>query len=235
MELQKKEAVNDVMGEFIDAFDELVFCLHLSSRGMEMVGEDMAKNKVHDDQQTWIGSNLEVKPKFHARIKTLECIEKSKKDGHFSNVVAKSLLCTMYSSWDEDFRHRVAAAAGYEAAYLECPLMGDLRKIRHCVIHKKSIVPKGGLKFEVLKWDLPEGPLKISFNMFLEFNDEVRGSGMRISGFSLPSGIKGLLPEMTAKERESFDDFAKKRENRIKGIEWPGLDSFLQRIGRSKY
>lgn len=227
MESQRKEAVNDVMGEFVDAFDEIVFCLNLSSRGMEMVGEEMAKNKVHNDRQTWIGSNLEVKPKFHARIGTLECIEKSKKDGHFSNVVAKSLLCTMYSLWDEDFRHRVAAAAGYEAAYLECHLMGDLRKIRHCVIHQKSIVPKKGLKFEVLKWDIPEGQLKISFSMFLDFNDQVRGKGMRIIGFSLPPGIKELLPEMTERERKSFDDFAKKRENRVKGIEWPDLDSFL--------
>lgn len=230
----KKEDAAGVMDEFINAFDEFVFCMVFASQGIALKGSQLRNSNVGNDHQTWIGSNLPQKPKMHARINTFECIEKCEKDGYFSSTLSKSLLCTMYSLWDEEYRHRLADATGLEAKYIECPLMGDLRKIRHCVIHQKSIIPDGGFQFEVLDWRLPQGELRITCEMFLEFNDAVRGERMKISGFSLPPAIKELLPRMTSNERKSFDDFFKKRENRVNGQQWPGLEKFLQRIGHSE-
>lgn len=234
MENKRNGDINAVMNEFINMFDEFVFCMFFATKGINMMGEKLAQDDPKEGHQTWIGSNLPDNPKSHARINTVECIKKCEKNGYFSNEIAKSLLCTMYSLWDEEYRHRIADVTGYEARYIECPLMGDLRKIRHCIIHQKSIIPDGGLQFESLGWQLPQGKLEITYNMFLEFNDEVRGERMKISGFSLSSAIKKLLPSMTNKERKDFDDFFKKRENRLNNVEWPGLEEFLHRIGHQK-
>lgn len=230
----KKEDAASVMDEFINAFDEFVFCMVFASEGIAIKGSQLRNGNVDKHHQTWIGSNLPGKPKMHARISTFECIEKCQKDGYFSNAISKSLLCTMYSLWDEEYRHRIADATGIEAKYIECPLMGDLRKIRHCVIHQKSKIPEEGFHFEVLDWPLPQGDLIITSEMFLDFNDAVRGERMKISGFSFPPAIKELLPRMTKKERKNFDDFFKSKEKRVNGQEWPDLEKFLQRIGHDK-
>ena len=55
---QKKDVVASIMEDFIDVFDEHVFCLFFSSHGITKMGEDLAKHKVKEDHRTWIGSNL---------------------------------------------------------------------------------------------------------------------------------------------------------------------------------
>ncbi|MCL1122533.1 hypothetical protein N7V09_13835 [Shewanella seohaensis] len=232
MTKRQSEDVNNVMSEFINTFDEFVACMHFATKGIEVAGLELAKQSLTEGHQTWIASDCEDNPKMHARVNTKEFITKSGKNSHFSNEIRKSLLCTMYSLWDEVYRHRVAKVTGYEARYIECPLMGDLRKIRHCILHHKSIVPDNGIAFEVLEWDLLPGKLEVTYELFLDFNDAVRGKRLNISGFSLSPKLAELTPEMTNKERKSFDEFFKNRENRINSVEWPGLAKFLDRIGQ---
>lgn len=226
---KRNEHVDAVMGEFIDAFDEFVFCMHFASRGIVAEGARLAQRAAKKDQQLWIGSNLSDKTKMHARINISACISSCTKDGNFSNEIAKSLLCTMYSMWDEEYRHRIASVVACDAGNIVCPLMGDLRKIRHCIIHQKSIIPDNGIQFEVLKWRLPPGKLTITLDMFLELNDAVRGEGMRMHVRSLNPRIAEVLEGMNSVERKNFDDFCKK--NRANNAEWPGMQDFLRRIG----
>ena len=228
------EAVEAVMEELIDTFDEYVVCLSFATKGIVQQGEELAKYAFEKGHRIWIGSDVTTSPKMHAKIDTAECIEKCKKDGYFSNELAKSLLCIMYSLWDEVYRHRIAEVTGFEAQYIECPLMGDLRKIRHCIIHNKSIVPDDGFRFEALDWQVPPGKLVVTRNMFLEFNDGFHGDKMRIRGWELPPKIQEMMPLMTKKERKDFDAFAKKPANRLNGIEWPGLKKCLGRIASSR-
>ncbi|HHQ4453503.1 TPA: hypothetical protein ACSP0N_004161, partial [Aeromonas veronii] len=108
-----------------------------------------------------------------------------------------------------------------------CPLMGDLRKIRHCIIHHKSIVSDNGLSFEYLKWIFQPGPLNITYEMFREINDAIRGSGMKIHSLILAPELKQALPLMSNKERKSFDEFFNKFENKINSNIWPGMQNFL--------
>jgi hypothetical protein len=226
------EKVKIIMDEFINTFDEFVVCMTFATKGIHMMGEELAKNHHEVDQQVWIGSNCEKNPKMHARIKTADCIKKCEKNGGFSNEITKSLLVTMYSLWDEVYRHSVAEAVGIEPKYIECPLMGDLRKIRHCIIHHKSIVPAAGIDFEILEWQLPPGNLEMTYDMFLDFNDAVRGRGMGIRSNSPSPEMAELLSRMTKNELKSFEEFYKKRGNKKNNVKWPGLDNVLNRVGQ---
>jgi hypothetical protein len=225
------KAVLAVMDEIINKFDEYVICLSFATKGIAQQGEELAKHNFEKGHRIWIGSDVATNPKMHARIETAECIEKCKQDGYFSNELAKSLLCIMYSLWDEVYRHRLAKVTGLDAQYIECPLMGDLRKIRHCIIHNKSIVPDNGIRFEVLEWQpLPGEELVVTYKMFLEFNDGVRGNKMGIRSWGIPPLLQELMPQMSEKERKNFHAFFKKPENRKNNVEWPGLEKFLGRI-----
>ena len=84
----KNEAVNSIMEEFVDEFDEFVFCLYFSSIGITKAAKDWAKHDVEKDHQSWIGTGLPNNPEFYARVNTIDCVRKCKKDGLFSNMVA---------------------------------------------------------------------------------------------------------------------------------------------------
>ncbi|EMB9114840.1 MULTISPECIES: hypothetical protein [Klebsiella pneumoniae complex] len=225
------DAVLAVMEDIINTFDEYVVCFSFATKGIAKQGEELAKHSYEKGHRIWIGSDVATNPKMYARIDTVECIEKCKKDGYFSNELAKSLLSIMYSLWDEVYRHRLAKVTGLDAQYIECPLMGDLRKIRHCIIHNKSIVPDNGIRFEALEWLLPpREELVVTYKMFLELNDGIRGDKMRIQGWRIPPLLQELMPQMSEKERKDFHAFFKKPENRKNNVEWPGLGKFLGRI-----
>ncbi|MBV4537240.1 hypothetical protein [Pseudomonas urmiensis] len=227
----KKSAVNDMVEEFQDTCGEYLFCLMFASNGIETNGDLVAKEKAKPGQKIWIASDTKSDPKYHARMDVSMFVEKSKKNGFFVNELCKSLLCSIYSLWDETYRHKIAKAAEVEAGALIAPLMGDLRKIRHCIIHNKSIIPEDGYQFEVLTWKLAPGALAITAEMFREFIDIVR-TKMAIQAASLTPEMLEIYQLMTKKEKESFDSWFKKPGNKQNDIPWPGMNDVLKRINK---
>lgn len=228
----KKNAIYDVVEDFQATCEEYLFCLMFASRGIETTGALIGKEKKNPGQKLWIASNTESEPNYHAKMDISTFVEKSKRNGFFVNEICKSLLCTIYSLWDETYRPRIAKAAGVDGSALIAPLMGDLRKIRHCILHNKSIVPKNGYQFEVLAWELPPGALSISAEMFREFIDMVR-TKMAIHAAEMTPEMQEIYQVMTDKERKSFDDWYKKPGNKKNDIPWPGLDAVIKRIKKS--
>jgi hypothetical protein len=224
-----RDDVAAIMGEFIDQCDEYLMCLSFAVMGLSAEGEKIKKQGTKKGQQIWIASDTATRAKFHARMDTSDFIEKSKKDGFFSNELGKSLLCLIYTLWDETYRHRIATVANIDAGTIIAPLMGDLRKIRHCVIHDKSEISEKGMNFEVLTWPLAPGKLVITQKMFNELNDHIRRN-MNIHTASMSPKMKAVYDEMTEKERKSFDDFYKKPGNKANDVTWPGLAAVLSRI-----
>lgn len=229
LEEKRTKAVNTIMEEFINACDEYLFCLSFSIIGIENKGKDLKKLRLNKGQRLWLGSDLETDRKMHARMDIKELINRCAKNGLFTTELTKALLCMIYSMWDENFRHRISEAYGCEPEQIFCPLMGDLRKIRHCIMHHKSLVSEGGLKFEYLSWQLPTGPLVITSEMFRDINDAIRGQGMHIRAFTLSPELERVLPLMTGKERKSFDDFFKHFQNKMDDNKWPGMQNFLKK------
>ncbi|WP_155674911.1 hypothetical protein [Burkholderia stagnalis] len=225
-----QDTVETIMGEFIDRCDEYLICLTFAAKGVYAEGKKLKTHGVTKGQQFWIASDTaSPNPKFHARMDASEFIKKSKKDGHFSNELSKALLCLIYSMWDEIYRHRVAASANADAANIISPLMGDLRKIRHCILHNKSNIPEKGIEFEVLTWPRTPGKLNITADMFLELNDIIRRN-INISAYRLNPEVEKIYQQMTAKEKKSFDAWYKIPGNKQNNIPWPDLNKVITRI-----
>lgn len=223
-----KENVATIMEEFLDLCDEYLMCLSFAVMGISAQGEKIKKQGARKGQRIWIASDTATKPKFHARMDASDFIKKSAKDGYFSNELSKSLLCSIYTAWDETYRHRIAAAAGIDAKTIVAPLMGDLRKIRHCIVHDKSAISEKGMNFEVLTWSLAPGKLMITQDMFSELNEHIRK--IAINAARLSPEMQAVYDEMTAKERKSFDDFYTKPGNKANDVPWPGLPNVLARL-----
>jgi hypothetical protein len=90
-------------------------------------------------------------------------------DGEFFDTIAKSLLVLLYSRWDEYYRPLFANDIGADPKTVRCNLLGDLRHIRNCIVHAKSVVTNEHTKLKVLPWNIKPGPLVITREMLTLF------------------------------------------------------------------
>ena len=103
------------------------------------------------NQSLFIGTGHPDKGNVHSEVQMAEAVKNSQKDGPFSDAVAKSLLVSIYSEWDELFRHRFAAEVGAKAEDVSCDLMGDLRWVRHWIVHNKYRIDNNCSKYPPAK------------------------------------------------------------------------------------
>ena len=143
-------------------------CFTFATMGLQNIADQFRDHIVESqDQNLFIGSGHPDENKPQSRISLKEAVIFSEKDGVFSDTLAKSIILAIYTEWDETYRQKIAAEEGVEAKNVMCDLMGDLRFVRHWIVHNKSIVDKNYTKFKILRWHLHQGQeLKVSNEMF---------------------------------------------------------------------
>jgi hypothetical protein len=83
--------------------------------GLQSIADKLRSNIVEcQDQKLFIGSGHPDKGQTHSQIKLKDAVRFSGKDGEFSDTIAKSIIVSICSEWDELYRHKVAVEAGVE-------------------------------------------------------------------------------------------------------------------------
>ena len=114
-------------------------------------------------------------------------LENLKPRGEFENQLAKMLIVFIYHLWDDNFRDKIADSLSISKNQVECDLMGDIRHIRHSIIHKNSGVRQEDLNhFKMLSqiWDLKPGKLLISKNMIHSLMEQINALRVTIKSDS---------------------------------------------------
>lgn len=68
--------------------------------------------------------------------------ERTVKDGLNDKTVCRNCIVLMYEFWETEYRNRVCEALEIKRETLLIPIIGDLRLIRHAILHNKSRVTK---------------------------------------------------------------------------------------------
>jgi hypothetical protein len=158
--------IKEAITEFQLVCQKYYICYALAAVGLEERADWFVAHKA-DRRETLIVSETDpTEENWPASINIGELIDQSQRNGVFSDKIAKSFMTAMYSEWDELYRPRIEAAAGVKKNTAKCDLMGDLRQIRHCVVHKKSVLSRKHTKLRELKWKLSPGELRITDDMF---------------------------------------------------------------------
>ena len=113
-----------------------------------------------------------------------ELLEGLKRGGEFENQHAKAFVVLIYHLWDENFRDRIASVMSVPKKQVECILMGDIRQIRHLIIHKNSVVPQNfsaGLEFLPQIWNLKPGKLIITEKMVHSLMEQINAIRVQIN------------------------------------------------------
>jgi hypothetical protein len=150
-------------------------CFTFAAKGLQSVADKFRPGLVEGKNQSlFIGSGHPDEGKAHSKVKLKDAVLSSAKDGVFSDTIAKSIIVTIYSEWEEMYRHKIAEEAGAEAKNIISDLMGDLRIVRNWIVHNKSVVDKDRAKIKVLSWQLQEGhELKVTSEMFSSLIDNI--------------------------------------------------------------
>jgi hypothetical protein len=168
------------LSRFQERCHEIFTCYTFVKFGLWNVA-DRLRPLITGDEDLVTGTGHPDDGKAHSKMNMSEAVKNSERGGSFSDIVAKSLLVLIYSEWDELFRHRVAAEVGAPAMDVSSDLMGDLRLVRHWIVHNKSRIDSKCKKMKVLKWALSEGDeLNVTDVMFADFIDSVNAMSVAI-------------------------------------------------------
>ncbi|MES2686253.1 MAG: hypothetical protein V4706_05480 [Pseudomonadota bacterium] len=93
---------------------------------------------------TWASYEVEDKPDviLHRIIRTTEYLADNSPGGSNEQQMVRAILVFMYAYWDEDIRHRWAAAKKMDATDIKIDIFGDLRLFRQALLHKKGVMPE---------------------------------------------------------------------------------------------
>ncbi len=173
-------STNQAITDFQLSCQKYVICYTFAESGLEEFAKKLAYGATNLDAQFFVGTGHPNEGRVHAEIRIQEAIDSSRTNGVFSDKIAKSFITAMYSEWDEVYRHRVALEASVDPKLIKCDLMGDMRLIRHCIVHNKSIIEKKHMKIKELKWQLSIGILWVTRDMVLSLIDQINQMVVRV-------------------------------------------------------
>jgi hypothetical protein len=162
---------------------EYYTCYVFASAGMEKHVDGLPFDPAkYPNQQIYIGHTDPEKGKPQSVMSAAKAAANAKRDGEFQDILGKALMIRIYHEWDERFRHEMAKEFSVEANKVTCDLMGDLRRVRHWIVHNKSIIGPNVIKMRILPWKLKEGGLlHVTSAMFREFADCINNMQVRVN------------------------------------------------------
>jgi len=85
------------------------------------------------------------------------CTQKQYKERNHENglnflFIGNMTLVSIYQYWEDYYRNEIAVFLGCENSDLVDPVMGDIRLLRHSIIHHGGIAMKNVEKCEILRW-----------------------------------------------------------------------------------
>ncbi len=128
-----------------------------------------------------VGEGHPLQGLYPASLSIGEVLDKTKSDGEFQNMIAKLTIVAIYAKWEEVYRKKIATDYGKRKCDVNADLMGDIRKIRHRIIHHDSNISNEETKLNILKWNLSCGALSITREMMMILLNQINEMEFNIS------------------------------------------------------
>lgn len=99
-----------------------------------------------------------------------ETVANLSRDGRAWTRLGCDWIVSIFQSWEDDLRPRLATVWGVPATAIQVPLFGDLRLFRHDIIHKRSIATaQHSARAELFKWFAEGNPIVVRPDHLREF------------------------------------------------------------------
>ena len=118
-----------------------------------------------------------------AQMRQGDMLDGLKPGGVFEDRHAKAFMVMIYHRWDGYFRCLIAKSLSVSRDRIECDLMGDIRQVRHAIIHDNSEIKQKTIDRLILLpriWDLSVGALTLSEGMLHSLMEQVNAIHIRV-------------------------------------------------------
>ena len=122
-----------------------------------------------------------------AQLRQGDLLDGLKPGGVFEDRHAKAFMVMIYHRWDEFFRHLIAESLSVSKDSIECDMMGDIRHVRHTIIHHDSEITQETMDELILLprvWRLSVGTLTLSEGMLHLLMEQINAICVRVVDLS---------------------------------------------------
>ncbi|HGM5034347.1 TPA: hypothetical protein ACKPZU_000078 [Stenotrophomonas maltophilia] len=97
-------------------------------------------------------------------------------EGGFNEVILSNLcLVAIYTQWEVHARCAIADALGVRPSDVIAPIFGDLRHMRHCILHAGGVMDERARQLEELKWFKKGDRIVLTQERFHDLIEKLRG------------------------------------------------------------
>jgi len=126
---------SEELEQFKKLANEIAVCYLLAPRAINEVISKF-KGKMGRDNSLYLGTNLPGQGGLKYSTINFGRLMKLYQDGEFQDILYKSLIVHIYSIWEREYRKKIADELG--KGEIESDLMGDLRHMRHAILHNSQ-------------------------------------------------------------------------------------------------
>lgn len=137
MHSESPTVVVDELGQFLNA---TLVANGLAQTGLALLPDffdERPKNPENPDPMFHIGDGDPNDPAtvFFAHLRVSESLELVKPNGAVWTRLSQQWLVNLFTAWEHNFRPRLAVAHGVDAGDEQYPYWGDVRHLRHDILH----------------------------------------------------------------------------------------------------
>lgn len=134
------EIVDALVGYVNDATVAHTFATAGSKQFVEYL-HSLPVEPENPDPIVWIGRGDigPDEPRFHAQFRKSEALTMIAPGGAVARQLGNQWVVHVYTGWETHFRPRLASAHNVEVDAVKSPMFGDLRRLRHDIIHHGGV------------------------------------------------------------------------------------------------
>lgn len=169
------EVVADLWVEVNESIATLTWAQAGLQRSVEMIKEQPV-HPTNPDPRMIMGHGDPNDPdaRILAEWRRTETIAKLSPGGDAFNRMGRDWVVSIYQAWEDDLRPRIAKAARVAKADVISEVFGDLRHIRHDIVHRRGVATaEHSAKATLLGWFGAGEPIVIRGVHLLDFKDKL--------------------------------------------------------------
>jgi hypothetical protein len=182
------ESVSDLVEELRREVNESIATLTWARAGFVKAVEFLESQAVHPDNpdpRIILGHGDPNSPGARqlAEWRRSETIAKLSKGGDAFNRVGRDWVVALYQTWEDSLRPRLAKGAGVEKAKISSVVFGDLRHLRHDIVHCLGLATaEHSGKAVLLQWFQVGESIEITNDHLLDFLRQLDRHPIEIDG-----------------------------------------------------
>ena len=153
----------------------------IADQAMEYYKKNGPLSKANDQKHISFGSQFPDAPQTPGKSTHASMLIGELKNTKLMDYLAQLYIVFIFQLWETYFRKEIANKISIDQSNVECNFCGDLRIIRNCILHAKSIISNSDIKdLKTIKWSLAPGTLKITNEMFGHMMEQLNSMHVRI-------------------------------------------------------